>query len=38
MNAMLTFAAGPETGFVAELDLSAVPEAVLVEQQAQKLA
>jgi signal transduction histidine kinase len=38
MNATLSFAPGADSGFVAELNLSAIPEAVMVEQQAQKLA
>jgi C4-dicarboxylate-specific signal transduction histidine kinase len=38
MNATLSFAPGTDGGFVAELDLSAVAETVMVEQQAQKLA
>jgi signal transduction histidine kinase len=38
MNATLSFAPGAEGGFVAQLDLSAVPDAVLLKQQAQKLA
>ena len=38
MNATLSFAPGRDGGFVAEMNLSAVPQAALVEQQAQKLA
>jgi signal transduction histidine kinase len=38
MNATLNFAPGPHEGFVAELDLSAMPETVMVEQHSQKLA
>ena len=38
MNATLSFAPGMNGGFVAELNLSAVPQAALVEHQAQKLA
>jgi signal transduction histidine kinase len=38
MNATLRFAPGADSGFVAELDLSAIPETVMVEQHSQKLA
>jgi signal transduction histidine kinase len=38
MNATLCFAPGADRGFVGELDLSAVPETVMVEQPSQKLA
>jgi len=38
MNATLRFAPGADRGFVAELDLSAIPETVMVEQRSQKLA
>lgn len=38
MNATLSFGAGTDGGFVAELNLSEAPQAALVEAQAQKLA
>ena len=38
MNATLRFAPGAGAGFVAELDLAAIPETVMVEQHSQKLA
>jgi hypothetical protein len=38
MNATLSFAPGANRGFVAQLDLSAMPETVMVEQHSQKLA
>ena len=38
MNATLRFAPGAEAGFVAELDLPAIPDTIMVEQHSQKLA
>jgi len=38
MNATLRFAPGADAGFVAELELSAIPETEMVEQHSQKLA